>query len=333
MAAELRHGSRGEAVRDLQRRLSALGHDLAPDEAGELGDCTDAAVRSLQDTRGLRVDGIVGRQTWSALVESGFALGDRLLYFRRPMLRGDDVLDLQQRLNALGFDAGREDGILGDDTHRALTEFQRAAGLAADGISGSVTLAALARVSSFAEGSVAAVREREELLAHPRRLAERRVYLFATPGLAALGEAVARGLLEAGADAVLDASGDDDSLVAAAANRFGADLFLALRLGDAGGCRCAYFASGRFRSETGHAVATAIHTELAPVLPADTPTDTAVCGKAYAALRETRMPAVVCELVPDTDVAAMRALVQATAAVAQAIVTGVQKGIEDPAVD
>ena len=36
-----------------------------------------------------------------------------MLYLRRPMLRGDDVAELQRQLNALGFDAGREDGILG----------------------------------------------------------------------------------------------------------------------------------------------------------------------------------------------------------------------------
>ena len=36
------------------------------------------------------------------------------------MLRGDDVAELQRRLNALGFDAGREDGILGPETEAAL---------------------------------------------------------------------------------------------------------------------------------------------------------------------------------------------------------------------
>ena len=33
-------------------------------------------------------------------------MGDRFLYLRRPMLRGDDVADLQRRLSALGFDTG-----------------------------------------------------------------------------------------------------------------------------------------------------------------------------------------------------------------------------------
>jgi N-acetylmuramoyl-L-alanine amidase len=315
-------------VRDLQQRLVALGFTIT-DEAGEFDAGTDAAVRAVQDGRGLRVDGIVGRQTWSALVESGYSLGDRLLYLRRPMLRGDDVVDLQRRLNALGFDAGREDGILGDDTHRALTEFQRDSGLAADAICGGVTIAALARVGSFAEGSVAAVREKESLLAGTQRIAGRKVYVAATPGLAALGEQVKRGLLEAGAHAVLDPSGDDDSFVAMEANAFAADLFLALRLGDSPGCVCAYFSSGRFRSETGFAVATAIQAELAAVVP----TDREVCGKAYAILRETRMPAVICEVAPDGDVAAMRAVVAAAGDVGRALARGVRVGIEEPPID
>jgi len=315
-------------VRDLQQRLVGLGFAIT-DDAGAFDATTDAAVRAVQDGRGLRVDGIVGRQTWSALVESGFALGDRLLYLRRPMLRGDDVAELQRRLNALGFDAGREDGILGDDTNRALHAFQRDAGLASDAICGTVTIAALTRVGSFAEGSVAAVREKEELLAGTQRLPGRKVYVAATPGLAALGEEVKRGLVEAGAHAVLDASGDDDSFVAMEANAFEADLFLAIRLGDNPGCVCAYFSSGRFRSETGFAVATAIQTELATVVP----TDRDVCGKAYAVLRETSMPAVVCEVAPDGDVAAMGAVVTAAGDVGRALARGVRVGIEEPPID
>src|SRR5581483_4838842 len=155
----IRHGSRGEDVRDLQQRLVAIGYSLAGDDAGTFGDATERAVQDFQTRRGLRVDGIVGRETWSALVESGFALGDRLLYFRRPMLRGDDVAELQRRLNALGFDAGRDDGILGRNTADALTEFQRNAGLPADGICGDTTIAALTRVGTLADGEVSAVRE------------------------------------------------------------------------------------------------------------------------------------------------------------------------------
>jgi N-acetylmuramoyl-L-alanine amidase len=324
MPAVLRQGDRGEAVRDLHQRLVGAGHDVADDEPGDFGVATERAVRAFQETRGLRIDGIVGRETWSALVESGYSLGDRLLYFRRPMVRGDDVADLQHRLNALGFDASREDGILGDDTRSAVVEFQRAAGLAGDGICGATTIAALDRVGSFAAGSAAGLRER--LRSGPPRLAGRRVYVAAMPGLAALGEAVTRGLLEAGATAVLDASGDDDSFVAGEANRFAADLFLALRTGDAPACRCAYYASARFESEVGRSVATAVHASLGAVLS----TEASVCGKAYAVLRETRMPAVVCELVPEGDIDAMRELVTRSRDAARAVVEGVQRSVEEP---
>ena len=164
----LRPGSGGEAVRDLQQRLGALGYPVPPDELGRFGTLTGDAVSAFQAARGLRSDGICGRETWAALVESGFRFGDRMLYRRRPMLRGDDVAELQRRLNALGFDAGREDGILGDDTTSALTEFQRNAGITADGICGPETIAALDRLNrppleGLAEGEVASVREREAL--------------------------------------------------------------------------------------------------------------------------------------------------------------------------
>ena len=53
-------------------------------------------------------------------------------------------------------------------------------------------------------------------------------------------------------------------------------------------------------------------------------------GRTYAVLRETRMPAVVCELVPDGDVDAMRSLVARAADVARAIVHGVRRAVEEP---
>lgn len=325
----LRTGIRGEAVRDLQQRLASLGRDTQPDPLGSFGAGTEAAVRTFQDERRLRVDGVVGRETWSALVESGYRLGDRLLYLRRPMQRGDDVAELQTRLNALGFDAGREDGILGDDTRHALVNYQRDTGLPDDGICGPATVSALRRVGTMADGSIATVRERESLRDAGRSLAGCSVYVAAAPGLAVLGEQVTRGLLGVSADALLDASGGDEHLVAAAANRFEADTFLELRPGVDDGCQCAYFASGRFQSEAGRALADAIGVELGEALSVPV----RVSGKAYAALRETRMPAVVCEVVPDGDIEAMRHLVARAADVARAIVRGVRRAVEDPIED
>jgi N-acetylmuramoyl-L-alanine amidase len=327
MTTALRQGQVGEGVRDLQRRLVALGHDCSPDEPGEFGPATEAAVSAFQQQRGLLVDGFCGPQTWAVLVESGFALGDRMLYFRQPMVRGDDVAELQRRLNALGFDAGREDGILGRETAAAIVELQRNLGLAPDGICGPATVAALRRVDALAAGSVASVREREMLRRGPHGLAGKRVFLTAAPGFEALGDAVARALVDTGAGALLDSSGADDNTIAAAANQFGAALFLALRARAGSDCLCSYFSTGTFRSEAGYRVATAVEEELAGLLPnAPGP-----CGKAYAILRETRMAAVVCELVEHGDVDGMRNLVARAGDISRAIVRGVRRGLGEPA--
>ncbi|QHJ85055.1 MAG: hypothetical protein [Bacteriophage sp.] len=50
--------------------------------------------------------------------------------------RGGAVTNLQNALNALGFNAGKADGIFGKNTRNALVAFQRASGVSADGILG-----------------------------------------------------------------------------------------------------------------------------------------------------------------------------------------------------
>jgi N-acetylmuramoyl-L-alanine amidase len=322
--AEVVRGARGEAVRDLQRRLGAVGCPTTSDDPGTFGDATEAAICAFQEARGLRVDGLCGNQTWSSLVESGFALGDRWLYEHRPMLRGDDVGDLQRRLNALGFHAGREDAIFGPETAGALREFQRNAGLTPDGIAGAETLDTLRRLGTLAGGSIASVREREQLR-RPRRLQGRRIYLSVAIGLEALGSVVTRELRAAGAHALLDSSGSDPSVTAAQANRYEADLFLGLRAGDDPGCHCFYFATASFRSEAGYRVATTVQTSLATLMPGEV---SDVRGRTFAVLRETRMAAVVCE--PAGDPAGMRRLVSRSPEVGEAIVAGVRRGFEEP---
>ena len=108
----LRAGDQGSAIRDLHRRLAAAGFPATGDP--EIYDAdTVAAVRAFQATRRLIEDGECGPHTWAALIEADFRLGDRMLYLRSPMTRGDDITDLQQRLGSLGFDAGYVDGIFG----------------------------------------------------------------------------------------------------------------------------------------------------------------------------------------------------------------------------
>ena len=133
----LRPGDRGAAVADVRAALRSL--DLLQPAAGDGGEtdgeavydeATELAVRHFQQVRGLTVDGHVGEETYRALSEARWSLGDRLLHHdpERPM-RGDDVTNLQERLLELGYDAGRADGILGPETETGLRAFQRDYGL------------------------------------------------------------------------------------------------------------------------------------------------------------------------------------------------------------
>lgn len=167
----VRPGNRGPAVEDIQRRLLALGYDLGPTGVdGVFLGLTTEAVRSFQRRHELAEDGVVGGETWSTLVDSGFTLGDRMLFLRLPHFHGHDVLVLQQALNVLGFAAGRADSIFGAYTERALREFQRNAGLPDDGIAGPDTMRAISNLRHVWEGKDA----RPHSAAHvaPARAAE-----------------------------------------------------------------------------------------------------------------------------------------------------------------
>jgi N-acetylmuramoyl-L-alanine amidase len=307
----LARGAVGEAVRDLQRRLVRAGYDVSGDEPGSYGEHTAIAVSSFQAARGLRADDVCGAQTWAALVEAGYGLGDRLLYERRPMLRGDDVAELQTRLGDLGFFADRVDGILGPQTAAAITDFQRNAGLTADGICGPDTIASLNRVQRRTPPSVkAGVVERERLRAGPRRLDGRRIVVGQLGGLDALASTVGRFLQDQGA-VVATCTHPDPSVQASEANGFEADVYLGLDLCDDAGCRCSYYGRPDYASTGGRRLAE----RLADAVPG-------ALGEGGGAthpmqlpvLRETRMVAVWCEVGPPARV------VETTAAIGRAVV-------------
>ena len=111
--------------------------DTAPLDTAEFDAATELAVRHFQQIRGLSVDGRVGEETYRALNEARWSLGDRLLRYdpERP-IRGDDVINLQDRLHELGYDAGPVDGVFGPETEVGLRTFQRDYGLTSDGTCG-----------------------------------------------------------------------------------------------------------------------------------------------------------------------------------------------------
>ena len=66
----LRKGSTGSDVIDLQKKLNATGYGYNLAEDGNFGNKTLAAVKDYQHRSGLSVDGIVGTNTWGALTQS-----------------------------------------------------------------------------------------------------------------------------------------------------------------------------------------------------------------------------------------------------------------------
>ncbi len=64
----LERGSSGESVRDLQRRLNAAFGACVLAEDGIFGPETEKAVRDFQEKNGCKRDGIVGPETWGALL-------------------------------------------------------------------------------------------------------------------------------------------------------------------------------------------------------------------------------------------------------------------------
>lgn len=292
-----REGDTGEPVRDIQERLTALGFPCQPDPPARFGPGTRRAVESFQHARSIAVDGLVGRETWRMLVDAGFAPGDRLLYHKMPMLHGDDVVQVQRSLNALGFDAGIVDGIFGPDTLRAVLDFQQNRGMAEDGIVGPEFLHELGLIER-ATHKVGrdVVRQRVWLSSLPASLAGQRVYLdpfcrdeheaaVAWEAAVAAGEALRR----LGAQTVLSRSADTrppERTRAGQANQLGVDVVIAFSLPGTDVPGIYYFASEISHSEAGEAIAKTLARRLG----------LQAVGRSTPMLRETRAPAIVITL-------------------------------------
>ncbi len=292
-----RRGDDGEAVRDIQDRLAALGYKTEPDPVGSFGDATFAAVSYFQTKRGLWTDGIVGPDTWRALVSAGFTLGSRILYHRIPMMRGDDVAELQRQLNSLGFDSGNVDGIFGPDTLRGLLEFQSNRGLAEDGLTGAEVVQELALMArATAKHGREVVRDHQWLENLPSSLAGQRIYVDTFCRDEAEAEATwAPGVLLStiiqayGATVVLSRSADtapNERVRALRANRLGIDVVVSICAARDDGTGVFYFASEMSSSQAGRALAGLMAERLG--VPR--------AGRAIPMLKNTRSPAVVVAL-------------------------------------
>jgi peptidoglycan hydrolase-like protein with peptidoglycan-binding domain len=75
----LQHGAKGDAVRSLQQILTSgapgLWETTPQGVDGDFGSNTEASVRAFQQWAGIKVDGIVGPQTWGVPLALEFVVG------------------------------------------------------------------------------------------------------------------------------------------------------------------------------------------------------------------------------------------------------------------
>jgi N-acetylmuramoyl-L-alanine amidase len=317
--ADIRLGDSGPGVAEIRSKLAVLGLLGETPESDVFDEATDLAVRGFQQARGLRVDGIVGPETYRCLDEAHWRFGDRVLSYtvNRPFV-GDDVAVLQQRLLELGFDPGRCDGIFGAATDAALREFQRNVGLRADGTLGPGTLRALEQLRrTVTGGSPSARREEERLRRSGQSLTGRTIVL--DPGHGGGDDGVTgHGLTEAelsfdlatriegrlgalGVTTYLTRSADtlaSEAERARFANDVDAEIVVSLhhdavRTPEASGVAC-YFYGASGTEPSGHSVVGARLADLI-VKEVASRTDLVDCRthpKSWELLRLTRMPAV-----------------------------------------
>ncbi|VAV93067.1 hypothetical protein MNBD_ACTINO01-1456 [hydrothermal vent metagenome] len=287
-------GDRGEPVRDIQDRLTALRFDTGDDASGVFDEGTQRAVAGFQADRGLPTDGIVGPDTWRSLVDAGYRLGDRMLYHRVPMMRGDDVAELQARLNSLGFDTDKVDGIFGPATLHGLLDFQRNRSLAEDGIAGDLVASELRLVGRATQKpGREAVRERQWLQTLPDSITGQRIYIdpecrtddeSGATWNAAMEASAAIQLL--GGHPIISHSIDTSpppSIRAQRANRLNVDIVIGFFLPQDGEEAVFYFSSEHSRSEAGMAVADLVGERLG----------LSSAGRTMPILKNTRSPAIV----------------------------------------
>ena len=125
-------GANGPNIYAIQYLLNFHGQNLNPD--GAFGNQTQMAVKNFQTQSGLTADGIVGPQTWDALIQGAQV---------SQGISNDAVKAVQILLRDKYGHSLTIDGVFGAGTANAVKDFQSTYALGTDGIVGSKTWRAL----------------------------------------------------------------------------------------------------------------------------------------------------------------------------------------------
>lgn len=152
-------GADGPEVAAIQQRLQVHGLAIGTID-GSYGSRTTSAVSAFQQSKRLKPDGIVDKETWTALAADPARAREKLqsdapIQNSYPVsggnpataltkgAAGSKVKTLQVRLEMQGYDPGPIDGIFGARTATAVKSFQESKGLTTDGVVDEITWKAI----------------------------------------------------------------------------------------------------------------------------------------------------------------------------------------------
>lgn len=144
-------------IANIQELLAKRGFNPGTID-GVKGAATTEAIIAAQTFYKLETDGVIGAQTLAALQADTFETDipvtvipaiDSNSVDKSSDKSSDGVRNLQQLLSDRGFYGGAIDGIKGPMTQEAIILAQKTYGLIADGVAGSLTIAALEAGSNY----------------------------------------------------------------------------------------------------------------------------------------------------------------------------------------
>jgi len=144
----LKKGSKGDNVKELQRKLTELGYYDGKID-GDFGSYTETSVKSFQKaSKGLAVDGVVGSVTCNKLQS---AKPDPKEETMKKGSKGSNVKTLQEKLKQLGYYNAEVDGDFGNKTVNAVKQYQTYYNLVSDGVCGPLTQKVLSETRTLNE--------------------------------------------------------------------------------------------------------------------------------------------------------------------------------------
>ena len=173
-------------VASIQQLLARRGFNPGAID-GVKGAATTEAIIAAQTFYKLNADGAIGAQTMAALeadtYEANVSVAATPVSLVTNDNKSDSIKNLQQLLSDRGFYGGAIDGISGPMTQEAIVLAQKTYGLVADGVAGSLTIAALEAGSNYVPMSNVASTKTESIKNLQQLLSDRGFYGGAIDGI------------------------------------------------------------------------------------------------------------------------------------------------------